>query len=117
MTMVHVLPTEVSVACDPFSGRPLAVRLGSEQLRVVAIERVRDESAAYRVEHGPRTLFVVRTQFSRLQLAFQHRSRRWLVDGVDMRPEPLPSVARWKPVTSNGTAARLAAPGVSGGAA
>ena len=89
MTMVHVLPTEVSVSCDPFSGRPVAVRYGSELLRVLAIERVREESAAYRIEHGPRTLFVVRTPFNRLLLAFQHRSRRWLVDGVDLRPDAM----------------------------
>ena len=116
MTMVHVLPTEVSVACDPFTGRPRAVRLGSEQLRVVAIERIRDESAAYRVEYGPRTLFVVRTPFNRLRLAFQHRSRRWLVDGVDIRPEPLASVGA-APATSTGAVGWPVAPGVGGGLA
>lgn len=93
MTMVQVTPTEVSVGCDPFTGRPRSVRMGAEHLSVLAIERIREESAAYPVEQGPRTVFVVRTAESRLRLAFLHRARRWLVDGLDPRPEALPDAA------------------------
>lgn len=72
-----------TVTCDPFSGSPRLVRLGDEQIPVIAIERVREESAAYPVETGPRTLFVVRTPRTRLRLTFQHRSRRWSVEGLE----------------------------------
>lgn len=85
MTILHSLPDAVSVACDPFTGRPRSIRVGADQLPVIAIERVREESAAYQLEVGPRTLFEVRTPHSRLRLTFEHRSRRWHVDGIDPR--------------------------------
>ena len=53
------------------------------QIPVIAIERIREESAAYPVETGPRTLFVVRTPRTRLRLTFEHRSRRWSVESVE----------------------------------
>lgn len=87
MTILYTNPDSVSVACDPFTGRPRTVRIGTDQAPVIAIERVREESAAYPLEIGPRTLFVVRTPHSRLRLTFEHRSRRWRVDGVEPRSE------------------------------
>jgi hypothetical protein len=93
MAMVNVVPTEVQVGCDFFTGRPRSVRIGVGQVPVVSIERIRRESAAYPVEKGPRTVFVVRTADIRLRLTFRHRDRRWLVDGLDQDPEALPSAA------------------------
>lgn len=93
MAMVQIIPTEISVACDPFTGRPRAVRIGDEQADVITIERVRDETAAYPADRGPRTVFVVRTRERRLRLAFQHWTRRWVVEGVDPQPEVLASAA------------------------
>ena len=93
MAMVNVIPTEVSVACDLFTGRPQSVRVGADDFAVIAIERMRDESAAYPVEQGPRTVFVVRTSDNKLRLTFRHRDRRWLVDGLDPDPEALASAA------------------------
>ena len=94
MAMVRVTPAEVSVRCDPFDGRPRALRVGDQEVLVTAIERVRDESAAYPSESGPRTIFEVRTTSGgRYRLAFRHRERRWLVEGVDPRPDPLLAVA------------------------
>jgi len=83
MAMVRITPTFVDVGCDPFTGTPRTVRIGPEVQPVVRIERVRDESAAYRPEVGPRTVFDVRTPDSRLRLAYGHRSRRWVVEGID----------------------------------
>ena len=83
MAMVRVTPTEVSVTCDPFDGAPRGVRMADEMVPVLGIDRVRDESAAYPIETGPRTLFEVRTPEARLRLSFRHRDRRWLVEGVD----------------------------------
>ena len=50
---------------------------------MIAVERVRDETSAYPVNRGPRTVFVVRTSESRLRLSFQHRERRWLMEGIE----------------------------------
>jgi hypothetical protein len=85
MTIVHSTSETLSVACDPFTGRPKSVRMGDDQEPVLAIERVREESAAYPLATGPRTFFVVRTPHKRFRLTFQHRSRRWLVDGIETR--------------------------------
>ncbi|CAN5834742.1 hypothetical protein BH20CHL5_BH20CHL5_14560 [soil metagenome] len=93
MAMVRITPTEIAVGCDPFTGRPRSVRMGADLQRVVRIERVRDESAAYPVAVGPRTLFDIRTPAARLRLAFEHRSRRWLIEGLDTEPEMLAAVA------------------------
>ncbi len=93
MAMVLVTPTAIAVGCDPFTGRPRRVRMGADIQPIVRIERVRDESAAYPVAVGPRTLFDIRTPAARLRLAFEHRSRRWLVEGLDTEPETLAAVA------------------------
>jgi hypothetical protein len=87
MAMVEVHPMQVGVVCDPFTGRPRSVRVGPDEIKVVAVERIRDESAAYPVSEGPRTVFVVRTPQARLRLAFRHRDRRWLMEAIDpLRP-------------------------------
>jgi len=91
--MVRITPTEIAVGCDPFTGRPRTVRMGADLQRIVRIERVRDESAAYPIAVGPRTLFDIRTPAARLRLAFEHRSRRWLVEGLDTEPDLLAAVA------------------------
>ena len=55
---------------------------------------VRDEQRAYPAITGPRTLFEVDTPALRLALTYQHRSRRWTIQGLDedragrLRPDP-----------------------------
>jgi hypothetical protein len=44
---------------------------------------VRHEDSAYPIESGPRTLFEVVTPRARMALSFEHRSRRWTIEGVD----------------------------------
>ena len=83
MAMVRITPLEVGVRCDWFDGTPRRIRIADEELPVVAVTRVRDESAAYPAAQGPRTLFEVETAVLRLSLAFQHRDRRWIVDALD----------------------------------
>jgi hypothetical protein len=83
MAMVRVTPTEVHVRCGWIDGRPRSIRLADEELPVVRIEQVRDESAAYPVLQGPRTVFEVSTEDARLRLAFEHRRRRWVLEGLD----------------------------------
>ncbi len=93
MAMINVAPVQVSVSCDLFTGRPRTVRAAGDLLDVLEIERVRDESKAYPIAEGPRTLFVVRTESARLRLAFGHRDRRWSVVGVDPMGDTLPTAA------------------------
>jgi hypothetical protein len=93
MAMVNVAPVQVSVSCDPFTGTPRTVRAAGDQFDVLEIERVRDESKAYPMGEGPRTLFVVRTGSARLRLSFGHRDRRWSVVGVDPMADTLAAAA------------------------
>jgi hypothetical protein len=83
MSMVTLPPLAVTVICDPFTGRPRTVRAAGDLLDVLDVEQVRDESKAYPVGLGPRTVFVVRTATARLRLAFGHRDRRWSIVGVE----------------------------------
>jgi hypothetical protein len=84
MALVRVEPVEVRVRADWFDGRPREVTLGGRRLRVLEVLGVRDESAAFPVVTGPRTLFEVETADARLTLAYRHRSRRWTVESVDL---------------------------------
>lgn len=84
MAMIRVEPVEVQVRADWFDGRPREVTLNGRRLRVLDVIGVRDESSAFPVTTGPRTLFEVETADARLQLAFRHRSRRWTIESVDL---------------------------------
>ncbi len=44
---------------------------------------VRDQGCAHPAITGPRTLFEVDTPGYRVALTFQHRSRRWTIEGLD----------------------------------
>lgn len=82
ITIVH--PTEVRVRCGWLDGRPRTIRLADDELPIVSIEHVREESAAYPVERGPRTIFDVQVPDARLRLTYQHRRRRWLLESLDL---------------------------------
>ena len=84
MAMVRVEPVEVHVRADWFDGRPREVTLGGRRMRVLEVVGVRDESSAFPVVTGPRTLFDVTTDGARLTLSFRHRSRRWALEGLDV---------------------------------
>ncbi len=84
MAMVRVEPVEVRVRADWFDGRPREVTLGGRRLRVLEVLGARVESAAFPVVTGPRTLFEVETADARLTLAFRHRSRKWMLESVDL---------------------------------
>ena len=85
MAMIRVEPVEVRVRADWFDGRPREITLNGRKLRVLEVLGVRDESAAFPVVTGPRTLFEVETADAVLQLSFRHRSRRWTIEGMDQR--------------------------------
>jgi hypothetical protein len=83
MAMVRVEPVEVRVRADWFDGRPREVTLHGRRLPVLEVVGVRDESSAFPVVTGPRTLFEVETADARLKLSFRHRTRRWTVEALE----------------------------------
>jgi hypothetical protein len=83
MAMIRVAPVRVDVRTDWFEGRPQEVLWGDQRLPVTAVAAVRDESSAYPVVVGPRTIFEVETPLARLTLSFRHRSRSWAIEGLD----------------------------------
>jgi hypothetical protein len=87
MAMVRVAPVRVKVRTDWFKGVPREITWGAERLPVTRLVSVRDERSAYPAITGPRTLFEVDTPAVRLALTFQHRSRRWTIDGMDALDE------------------------------
>jgi hypothetical protein len=88
MAMVRITPLPVRVRTDWFSGRPLSIRMATTSVPVVALESVRDESAAHPVSTGPRTVFRVLTPDARYALTFEHVGRRWLVEALETDPRP-----------------------------
>jgi hypothetical protein len=78
MFNLNAITSEVSV--DGATGRPREIRAAGRRLSVSALEAVRDETAAYPVETGPRTVFVVRADGRRFRLTHRLRSDRWTVE-------------------------------------
>jgi hypothetical protein len=83
MAMIRVQPVEVHVRADWFDGRPRELTWEGRRLPVHEVVGVRNESAAFPVITGPRTLFEVTTEVARFTLSFRHRSRRWTIEGLD----------------------------------
>ena len=83
MAMVRVAPVTVQVRTDWFNGIPREITWGEDRLTVTRLVAVRDEQRAYPAITGPRTLFEVDTPQLRLALTFQHRSRRWTIEGLE----------------------------------
>jgi hypothetical protein len=81
--MIRVAPVDVEVRTDWFSGSPREITWGTERLQITRVVAVRDERSAYPAITGPRTLFEVDTPSYRLALTYRHRSRRWLIEGLD----------------------------------
>jgi hypothetical protein len=83
MAMIRVEPVTVDVRTNWFDGRPTEIGWGERKLPVLGVATVRDESSAYPVVVGPRTVFEVDTPLARVTLSFRHRNRRWTIEGVD----------------------------------
>jgi hypothetical protein len=83
MAMIRVAPVDVEVRTDWFNGSPREITWGAERLQITRVVAVRDERSAYPAITGPRTLFEVDTSTYRLALTYRHRSRRWLIEGLD----------------------------------
>jgi hypothetical protein len=83
MAMIRVEPVEVRVRTDWFNGRPRELEWAGLRVPILEVVGVRDETAAFPVVVGPRTVFDVQTPSARMTLSFRHRSRRWTIEGLD----------------------------------
>ena len=67
---------------DRSTDRPAKVSWNNHHLRVVGLDAVRDERAAFPAERGPRVTFVLRTDDGgRASIAFD--GRRWYLEAVE----------------------------------
>jgi hypothetical protein len=85
MFQLNLNSADIAVAVDHASGRPREIKAHGERLTVSALESVRDETAAYPVASGPRTVFVVRAGGRRYRLVHLIRDRRWTLDELEVR--------------------------------
>ncbi|HKZ91996.1 MAG TPA: hypothetical protein VJZ50_07640 [Candidatus Limnocylindrales bacterium] len=76
----HTLMPSLVVSVDGQSGRPREIRVDGQRLAVTALDAIRDETAAYAPETGPRTVFLVRSHQRRYRLVHLLRERRWTID-------------------------------------
>jgi hypothetical protein len=88
----HLIPAATSVSVDTATGRPREIRTNGQRLAVTALESVRDETSAYSLRTGPRTVFVVHAAGRRFRLVHQLRDRRWSIEDLGTHPQ-LASVA------------------------
>ena len=82
MALVQIPPIETRVRWDRSTDRPSHISWKDRHLRVVALDAVRDERAAFPAERGPRVTLVLRTDDGgRASIAFD--GRRWYLEAVE----------------------------------
>lgn len=84
--MFNLIPTFTAVSVDAATGRPREIRTDGRRLAVTALESVRDETSAYSLHTGPRTVFVVHAAGRRYRLIHQLDERRWIIEDLGTRP-------------------------------
>lgn len=77
--MFDLIAKTPSVSVDG-SGRPREIRADGQRHSVTALESVRDETSAYPMASGPRTVFIVAAGGCRYRLVHLLRDRRWTVE-------------------------------------
>ena len=82
MSLTKITPVPARVRWDRRHARPLSVQMGDRQLTVRGLEAVRDETAAYPAERGPRITFLLETDAGQASLVFDGRDRRWFVEAL-----------------------------------
>jgi hypothetical protein len=82
----NLIPTSTSVSVDTATGRPREIRTDGQRLAVTALESVRDETLAYSLQTGPRTVFVVHAAGRRYRLTHRLDDRRWTIEDLGTRP-------------------------------
>jgi len=80
MSILSQPSRSVVVAVDGVSGRPLEIRALGERHAVTALDAIRDETAVYPPQMGPRRVFLVRSHERRYRLVHLLRDGRWTVE-------------------------------------
>jgi hypothetical protein len=83
MALTRITPTPARVQWDRRNSRPARVRVAGRQLTVTGLDAMRDETAAYPADRGPRITYLVETDGGQASLVFDGRRRRWFVDALD----------------------------------
>jgi hypothetical protein len=79
MALVQIPPIETRVRWDRATDRPSHISWNNRHLRVVGLDAVRDERAAFPAERGPRVTLVLGTDDGgRASIAFD--GRRWYLE-------------------------------------
>jgi len=82
MALVQIPPMETRVRWDRSADRPAEISWDGQHRRVVDLDTVRDERAAYPAQRGPRLTLVLRTDDGgRAAIAFD--GRRWYLEAVE----------------------------------
>ncbi len=84
--MFHLIPSSTSVSVDATTGRPREIRTDGRRFAVTALESVRDETSAYSLRTGPRTVFVVHAAGRRYRLTHRLDDRRWTIEDLGTLP-------------------------------
>ncbi len=84
--MFHLIPSSTSVSVDAATGRPREIRTDGRRFAVTALESVRDETSAYSLRTGPRTVFVVHAAGRRYRLTHRLDDRRWTIEDLGTQP-------------------------------
>ena len=82
MALVKISPTEARVRWDRAANRPTEIRWDGHRQRIIDLDAVRDERAAYPVGSRPRVTFLVRTADGG-RAAVAYDGRRWLVEALE----------------------------------
>ena len=84
MALTRITPIEAHVRWDRRDGRPARISWAGRDVQVAALDKVRDERAAYPADRGPRITYLLRTDDGgAASLVFDGRRRRWFVEALD----------------------------------
>jgi hypothetical protein len=84
MALVHIPPVETHVRWNRRANLPAELRGQGHRLRIVGLDGLRDERAAYPAEAGPRLTLVLRTgDGGRAAIVFDGRRRRWFLEALE----------------------------------
>lgn len=84
MALVQIPPVEAQIRWDRGADRPSEIRWAGHHHRVVDLDAIRDERAAYPAGRGPRVTFVLRTDDGgRASVVFDGRQGRWYLEALE----------------------------------
>ena len=84
MALVRISPVAATVRWDRQANRPSEIRWADRHVRVVRLDAVRDERAAYPAGQGPQLHLTLRTaDGGRAAVVFDGTRRRWFLEALE----------------------------------